>query len=105
MTNTDLGLHKLMNSLAFILNLYLMLKYLFKQLLGYLILLFFCIGGSRSGHGEESGRGGTRYATHQPPPGDSAPSVPQTRSRRPHDIVPAIAAAPNPLDDVITSSK
>lgn len=62
-------------------------------------------GGSRSGHGEESGRGGTRYTTHQAPPGDSAPSIPQTRSRRPHEIVPAINATPNPLDDAITGSK
>lgn len=71
-------------------------------------------GGSRSGHGEESGgggggrTGGTRYATHGGTPGDSTPSVPQTRSRRPHDRVDLVAgnaAAPSPLDDVITSSE
>ncbi|GLV32957.1 discs overgrown [Carabus blaptoides fortunei] len=74
-------------------------------------------GGSRSGHGEDTGGGGggggggrtgaTRYATHGATPGDSTPSVPQTRSRRPHDrvdLVAANAAAPSPLDDVITST-
>jgi len=64
-------------------------------------------GGSRSGHGEDTTRSGTRYVTYGGTPGDSAPSAPQTRSRRPHDrvdIVPANAAAPNPLDDVITSN-
>lgn len=72
-----------------------------------LITLFFYVtGGSRSGHGEESGRGGARYAGHGAPAGDNAPAVPQTRSRRPHDIVPAIGSAPGPdaLADIITSS-
>ncbi|KAK9703242.1 Protein kinase domain [Popillia japonica] len=63
-------------------------------------------GGQRGGHGEESGRSGTRYGSHAATPGDSTPSAPQTRARRPHDrmdIVPNNAAAPNPLEDVITS--
>lgn len=67
------------------------------------------IGGSRSSHCEDnSGRSTTRYGSHANAPGDSAPTVPQTRPRRPHDrmdIVPNNVAAPNPLDDVITSSK
>lgn len=66
------------------------------------------VGGQRGGHGEESGRSGTRYGSHAATPGDSTPSAPQTRARRPHDrmdIVPNNAAAPNPLEDVITSSK
>ncbi|XP_022916673.1 casein kinase I isoform X1 [Onthophagus taurus] len=62
-------------------------------------------GGPRGAHGEESGRSGTRYGSHAATPGDSTPSAPQTRARRPHermDIVPNNAAAP--LDDVITSN-
>lgn len=65
------------------------------------------LGGSR-GHGEESGRSGARYGSHAATPGDSTPSAPQTRGRRPREIMdmaPNNAAAPNPLDDVITGSK
>lgn len=69
----------------------------------------FLLGGSRGAHGEESGRSGTRYGSHAPTPGDSTPSAPQTRTRRtPNeriDITPSNAAAPNTIDDVITSSK
>lgn len=58
---------------------------------------------------EESGRSGTRYASHVTTPGDSTPSAPQTRTRRiPNeriDIPPSNVAAPSTLDDVITSSK
>ncbi|KAF2904622.1 hypothetical protein ILUMI_01560 [Ignelater luminosus] len=64
-------------------------------------------GGSRGGHGDEGGRSGQRYGSHAPTPGDSTPSAPQTRTRRPHDrmeIVANNAPAPNPLEDVITSN-
>lgn len=67
------------------------------------------LGGSRGSHCEENtGRSGTRYGSHAATPGDSTPTAPQTRTRRPHDrmdIVPANTTAPNPLEDVISSSK
>nr|XP_015838159.1 PREDICTED: casein kinase I isoform delta-A isoform X2 [Tribolium castaneum] len=65
-------------------------------------------GGSRGSHCEENtGRSGTRYGSHAATPGDSTPTAPQSRTRRPHDrmdIVPANSAAPNPLEDVISSN-
>jgi hypothetical protein len=68
-----------------------------------------CTGGSRGSHCEENtGRSGTRYGSHAATPGDSTPTAPQTRTRRPHDrmdIVPTNTTAPNPLEDVISSSK
>lgn len=59
-------------------------------------------------HADESGRSGTRYGSHAATPGDSTPSAPQTRTRRLIDRVEVVSinqAPPNPLDDVITSSK
>lgn len=61
------------------------------------------LGGSRGAHGEESGRSGTRYGSHAATPGDSTPTAPQERSRR--VFVTNNPAAPNPLDEVITSSE
>ncbi|CAH1377139.1 hypothetical protein MTP99_018562 [Tenebrio molitor] len=65
-------------------------------------------GGSRGSHCEENtGRSGTRYGSHAATPGDSTPTAPQTRTRRPHDrmdIVPTNTTAPNPLEDVISSN-
>lgn len=63
-------------------------------------------GGSRSGL-EDATRTGTRYVSYGATPGDSTPVAPQTRSRRPHDrldMVSTNAAAPNQIDDVITSN-
>lgn len=71
--------------------------------------MFFFEGGSRSSHCEDNtGRSTARYGSHAPAPGDSAPAVSQARPRRPHDrmdIVPNSVSTPNPLDDVIASSK
>ncbi|KAJ8966656.1 hypothetical protein NQ314_003383 [Rhamnusium bicolor] len=51
---------------------------------------------------------GARYGSHAATPADSTPTVPQSRTRRPHDsrmdMVPGNTAAPNALDDVITSN-
>lgn len=63
-------------------------------------------GGSRSGL-EDATRAATRYVSYGATPGDSTPAAPQTRSRRPHDrldMVSTNAAAPNQIDDVITSN-
>nr|APP94028.1 double-time [Colaphellus bowringi] len=61
-------------------------------------------GGSRSSHCEEnSGRYGSRVAT----PADATPTVPQSRTRRPHDrmeMVSGNVTQANALDDVITSN-
>lgn len=64
-------------------------------------------GGSRGGHVEDGARSGQRYGSHAVTPGDSTPSAPQTRTRRPHErmeIVTNNAASANPLEDVITSN-
>ncbi|KAG5883274.1 hypothetical protein JTB14_018120 [Gonioctena quinquepunctata] len=66
-------------------------------------------GGSRGTHCEEnSGRTGARYGSHAATPADATPTVPQSRTRRPHDsrmdMVSGNVAAPNALDDVITSN-
>lgn len=72
-------------------------------------MLLFLKGGSRGSHCEENtGRSGTRYGSHAATPGDSTPTAPQPRNRRPHDrmdIVPTNTATTNPLEDVISSSK
>ncbi|XP_074039312.1 discs overgrown casein kinase 1 isoform X2 [Leptinotarsa decemlineata] len=67
-------------------------------------------GGSRGSHCEETtGRAGARYGSHAATPADTTPTVPQSRSRRPHDgrmdmVSSNVAAPPNVLDDVITSN-
>lgn len=69
------------------------------------------LGGSRGHCEENSGRGGTRYGSHVATPGDSTPTAPQSRTRRPQDarmemVSGGNAGAPNALDeDVITSSE
>lgn len=73
-----------------------------------LILYIFFPGPSRSGHSEEGGRSGVRFNSHAATPGESTPSAPQTAARRTHDrmdIVPNNAVVPDPLDDIITTSK
>lgn len=67
------------------------------------ISILICLGGSRGGHGDESGRSTQRYVAHGAAPGDATPVAPQTRTRRPHDVA-NIVPAQNTLDDVITTS-
>lgn len=76
----------------------------------YFNVVVIFVGGSRGHCEENTGRVGTRYGSHAATPGDSTPTAPQTRTRRPQDarmdmVSGGNAAAPNALDDVITSSK